>query len=151
MKTPKFTLIFAALLLAASALHAEPAGHREVLARYEARLSKGDHVSSKGKRLTTAAAVLQRDREQVFLSHQGSGAGGSQDLEDNNDPYFVSREHLSEFEAALARGHLDAATAKKIVVGTPLVGVTIYRDASGKVAVDVQFLRGGKTVVEESF
>lgn len=152
MKNATKALVCALLFVGTdAATAAEPADNRKILARYEARLSKHDHVSSKGKRLTTAAAVLQRDREHVFLSNQGSGAGGGQDLEDNLDPYFVSRERLGAYEQALARGHIDAATAKAILKGTPLVSVTVYQDATGQVSVDVKFLRGGEAVVEESF
>lgn len=149
MKTATIIRTCALIFLGAGTTCAEPpGGSRQVIARYEARLSKRDHVSKEGKRLKTVAAILQRDREHIFFSNQGVD-GEYQEVEDNPDPYFASREHLDEFEAALNRGHIDAAATRTILTATPVVAVTIYRDAGGKVALNVKFVRGGQTVVEE--
>ena len=147
MKTCFKACACAAALIAVAA-SAEPAAGRKVLARYEARLSERDHVSGKGKRLTTVAAVLQRDREHLLDAGQGK-KGGFQDLEDMPDTYFVTKARLAEFEQAVARGHTDDATTRAILTATPVVRVTVYGDAGGGVAVGVDYVRGGKTVVEE--
>lgn len=145
---PIKTCVFALTLLCAGLASADAADGRKVLAHYETRLSERDHVSDKGKRLTTAAAVLRRDREHIYDSNRGK-KDEFQDLEDVPDPYFVSQERLQSFELALTRGHIDVATTKAILTATPMVDVTVYSDAGGKVSIDVKFLRGGKTVVED--
>lgn len=144
------TCALSVALLCTGLMPSDAAENRKVLAHYETRLSERDHVSSKGKRLTTAAAVLQRDREHIYDSNRGK-KNEYQDLEDVPDAYFVSKERLESFEQALARGHIEAATSKAILTATPMVAVTVYSDADGSVSIDVRYVRGGKTVVEESF
>ena len=51
---------------------------------------------------------------------------------------------------AVDRGHIDAATAKAILNGTSLVEVTVCRDATTQVSVDVKSLHGGEAIMEKS-
>ena len=119
----------------------------KVLASYEARISKRDHLDQKGKPLKTPAAILRRDRELGAPERIGDW-----ELEDNSCDFFNGAEHRKMMEGLLERGHIDAATVKAILNGTPLIKVTLYGTADGKPSyLDVKFLRGGKPVVEESF
>ena len=50
---------------------------------YQARLSEQDHVSSRGVKLTTVAAILRQDRANYHKFNK-------RDFDDQHDPFFAS-------------------------------------------------------------
>jgi hypothetical protein len=117
-------LIIIALTLAIATLAAAPARAQELIESYRARLSENDHYNSNGVRLTSAAAIIRQDRANFFRFGHG-------DAEDEADRFFASFDNRAALERMLERGHAQPGVLSRIVNGTPLVRVDIYRDGGG--------------------
>jgi S1-C subfamily serine protease len=114
----RIAIVFAALLLVS--LPGTTCYSQELLTSYQARLSKRDHFSSKGTRLTTAPAIIRQDRANFHVL-------GLRDPEDEPDQVFDTLENRQALEELLNRGQIDSETMAQIVSGTPLVRVEVYR------------------------
>ncbi len=92
----------------------------ELLEIYHARLSSDDHFNSRGQRLTNAAAIIRQDRANYHKF-------GIRDRGDTGDEYFSSKSNRAILERMLRNGNASRSTLRRIVNGTPLVTVKIYR------------------------
>ena len=119
---PKLLVI--TLTLAIAMLAAAPARAQELIESYQARLSDNDHFNSNGQRLTSAAAIIRQDRANYFRFGHG-------DAEDQPDRFFASFDNRAALERMLARGRASPDVLSRIVNGTPLIRVDIYRDSDG--------------------
>lgn len=86
---------------------------------YNARLSAQDHFSSRGERLTSAAAIIRQDRANFHKF-------GRRDPEDQSDEFFASGRNRDLLEKYLERGSADPAAIRAIVNGTPLIRIRIF-------------------------
>ena len=116
----KLILIFAVGVLAsqATASHAQ-----QLIESYVALLSEADHFNSSGQRLTSAAAIIRQDRANYHRF-------GIRDPEDEEDTLFADEQNRQALERMLERGHADPGVLSRIVNGTVLVRVNVYRSAS---------------------
>jgi hypothetical protein len=103
------------------------ADDNDVLASYVARLSANDHLNSRGGKLTTVQQVLHQDRANYHRF-------GKADPEDESDPLFTTPDDRGYFETL--NSSLSEAARRRIVNGTPLVRVTVFRSG----AVNLDFL-----------
>jgi hypothetical protein len=87
-------------------------------------LSEADHFSSKGQRLTSAAAIIRQDRANFHRF-------GINDPEDEGDTFFADERNREALEEMLERGRADPGVLSRIVNGTPLIRVDIYRAVNG--------------------
>jgi len=96
----------------------------QLMGSYVALLSEADHFNSKGQRLTSAAAIIRQDRANFQRF-------GMKDPEDDGDTFFADEGNRAALEQMLERGRADPGVLSRIVNGTPLVRVDIYRGADG--------------------
>ena len=94
-----------------------PAAQDDKPNSYIARLGPADHLNSRGKPLTSAAAVLSQDRANVHKF-------GKADPQDQRDGHFRTRAARGRMLGLLKRGGLSSQTAQIIMNRTPLVQVT---------------------------
>ena len=97
---------------------------------YVAVLSERDHFSSKGERLTNAAAIIRQDRANFHTL-------GKRDAGDQSDRFFADANNREALEQLLKRGSSNPAILRTIVNGTPTVIVKIFRAANGGSYVNV--------------
>jgi Rap1a immunity proteins len=97
---------------------------QQLIGSYVALLSEADHFSSSGQRLTSAAAVIRQDRANFHRF-------GIKDPQDQGDAFFADEANRAVLEQMLERGRADPGVIARIVNGTPLVRVEIFRNASG--------------------
>jgi hypothetical protein len=88
---------------------------------YVARLSAKDHFNSNGQRLTSAAAIIRQDRANFYVY-------GVRDPEDESDSFFQSKENRALLETLLERGRTTPGAVQRVVNGTPLIRVEVYRN-----------------------
>jgi hypothetical protein len=88
---------------------------------YVARLSARDHFNSNGQRLTSAAAIIRQDRANYYVY-------GIRDPEDEADSFFESKENRALLENLLDHGRSTPAAIERVVNGTPLIRVEVYRN-----------------------
>ena len=88
---------------------------------YVARLSPKDHFNSNGQRLTSAAAIIRQDRANFYVY-------GIRDPEDEADVFFQSKENRALLETLLEHGRSAPAAIERVVNGTPLIRVDVYRN-----------------------
>ena len=113
-----FSLLFLALLAGSAP------GQNDIerpIESYVARLSARDHFNSNGQRLTSAAAIIRQDRANFYVY-------GIRDPEDEGDPFFQSKENRALLETLLERGRSTPAAIDRVVNGTPLIRVDVYRN-----------------------
>jgi hypothetical protein len=94
---------------------------------YVARLSSTDHFNSKGKRLNSAAAIVQQDRANYHKFKE-------RDLDDESDSMFSDRKNRNWLGKKLKRCLSSRKLKKAIVDGMPLIRVTAttyYEDEVG--------------------
>jgi hypothetical protein len=96
----------------------------QLVESFVALLSDADHFNSKGERLTSAAAVIRQDRANFHRF-------GIKDPEDEGDRYFADEGNRAALEQMLDRGRADPGVLSRIVNGTSLIRVDIYRGADG--------------------
>jgi hypothetical protein len=97
---------------------------QQLIGSYVALLSEADHFNSNGQRLTSAAAIIRQDRANYHRY-------GIRDPEDENDTFFADESNRAALERMLEHGRADPGVIARIVNGTVLIRVDIYRDASG--------------------
>ena len=97
---------------------------QQLIGSYVALLSEADHFNSNGQRLTSAAAIIRQDRANFHRY-------GIKDPEDETDTFFADEGNRAALEQMLERGRADPGVISRIVNGTPLVRVDIYRGVSG--------------------
>ncbi len=101
-----------------------PSQAQRLIESYVARLSEADHLNSNGQRLDSAAAIIRQDRANYHRF-------GIRDTEDQDDALFADERNRLALEQMLERGHADPGVIDRIVNGTPLVRVDVYRGSSG--------------------
>jgi hypothetical protein len=97
---------------------------QQLIASYVARLSVTDHLNSNGQRLTSAAAIIRQDRANFHRF-------GIRDPEDQDDPFFADQGNREALEQMLERGRAAPGVIERIVNGTPLIRVEIFRSNAG--------------------
>jgi hypothetical protein len=97
---------------------------QQLIASYVARLSVTDHLNSNGQRLTSAAAIIRQDRANFHRFR-------IRDPEDQDDPFFADQGNREALEQMLERGRAEPGVIERIVNGTPLIRVEIYRNNAG--------------------
>jgi hypothetical protein len=88
---------------------------------YVARLSAKDHFNSSGQRLTSAAAIIRQDRANFYVY-------GVRDPEDQADSFFQNKENRALLEGMLEHGRSDPIAIQRVVNGTPVIRVDVYRN-----------------------
>ncbi len=127
----------------ASSSQAQPSQDKSaLLCDYIARLSDEDHFNAKGAKLTSATAILLRDR--VNNSAQRG------DPEDQQDSYLSTPQARNFFAQMLKEQPLSETLQRSILQGTPLLRIQLYGDRynitilSGEVADPQKPARGPK-------
>jgi hypothetical protein len=87
-------------------------------------LSEADHFNSNGQRLTSAAAIIRQDRANFHRF-------GIRDPQDEDDRFFADANNRETLERMLEHGRADPGVISRIVNGTVLIRVDIYRDPDG--------------------
>jgi uncharacterized protein len=95
-----------------------------LLESYVAFLSETDHFNSSGERLRSAAAIIRQDRANFHRF-------GRRDPQDENDRFFADEDNRAALEQMLERGRADPGVISRIVNGTVLIRVNIYRGGAG--------------------
>ena len=113
------TLLACAAVLGMS-MAAVPASAAELIASYNAWLSRADHYNSQGQRLTSAAAIIRQDRANFHKY-------GIQDSGDENDSYFDNVNNRALLEQLLNDGTSDPGVLRQIVNNNVMIHVDIYR------------------------
>jgi hypothetical protein len=116
--------ILLTLAIAATAWMPAPAQAQQLVGSYVALLSEADHLNSNGQRLTSAAAIIRQDRANFHRF-------GIRDAEDQDDTFFADEGNRAALEQMLERGRADPGVISRIVNGTALIKVDIYRGVSG--------------------
>ena len=117
----KFLLFFAAALC----LSHLRCSADELLESYQARLTARDHFSSRGERLTSAAAVIRQDRANFYVYNL-------RDEEDEADSFFANKANRARLEKLLEHGTSNPNAIRRVVNGTPLIKVMVYADSAGR-------------------
>jgi hypothetical protein len=112
------------LTLAIAATAWMPAQAQQLVGSYVALLSEADHLNSNGQRLTSAAAIIRQDRANFHRF-------GIRDAQDQDDTFFADEGNRAALEQMLERGRADPGVISRIVNGTALIKVDIYRGVSG--------------------
>jgi hypothetical protein len=112
------------LTLAIAATAWMPAQAQQLVGSYVALLSEADHLNSNGQRLTSAAAIIRQDRANFHRF-------GIRDAQDQDDTFFADEGNRAALEQMLERGRADPGVISRIVNGTALIKVDIYRGGSG--------------------
>jgi hypothetical protein len=114
-----FALAFCGVILSASAGKAQ-----QPVESYVAFLSEADHFNSSGERLRTAAGIIRQDRANFHRF-------GRRDQADENDSFFSDAANREALEQMLEHGHASPGVISRIVNGTALIRVDIFRSNSG--------------------
>lgn len=99
----------------------------DYLCSYQARISSDDKFNSSGNYIATqysrnvVAAIIRQERANFYKF-------GVRDDEDQGDCVFASKENRARLERWLASGQISANTIRRIVDGTPLIYVDVYRN-----------------------
>ena len=91
---------------------------------YVAFLSEADHFNSSGERLRTAAAIIRQDRANFH-------SFGRRDQGDESDSFFADAANREALEQMLEHGHASPGVISRIVNGTALIRVDIFRSSTG--------------------
>jgi hypothetical protein len=119
-----------ALVTAAFLLLPAPGFADEIIEGYIARLSAKDHFSSRGERLQSAAAIIRQDRANYYVYN-------IRDEEDEPDEFFASKANRERLEQMLEHGTSQAGSVRRVVNGTPLIKVLIFKNSSGGIYINV--------------
>jgi hypothetical protein len=112
------------IMLGMATIAGTPGRAQELIESYIAFLSESDHFNSNGQRLTSAAAIIRQDRANYYRFGRG-------DPEDEDDRFFRDIGNREALERMLERGRATPGTISRIVNGTALIRVDIYRDSGG--------------------
>jgi hypothetical protein len=105
-------------------LISQPIQAQQLVESYQAFLSERDHFNSNGQRLTTAAAIIRQDRANFHRF-------GLRDPGDQDDAFFADMENREALEKLLERGRAEPGVISRIVDGTALVRVQVFRGPNG--------------------
>jgi hypothetical protein len=97
---------------------------QQLVESYVAFLSEADHFNSSGERLRTAAAIIRQDRANF---HRFS----RRDQADESDSFFADEANRGALEQMLEHGRASPGVISRIVNGTALIRVDIFRANSG--------------------
>jgi hypothetical protein len=97
---------------------------QQLIGSYVALLSEADPFNSNGQRLMSAAAIIRQDRANFHRF-------GIRDPQDEDDAFFADEGNRAALKQMLERGRAEPGVIARIVNGTPLIRVEIYRAASG--------------------
>jgi hypothetical protein len=117
-------MLILAVAVSVAALMTTPSRAQELVESYVAFLSEADHFNSNGQRLTSAAAIIRQDRANFHRF-------GVRDPQDENDTFFADAGNREALERMLENGQAAPSVISRIVNGTVLIRVDIYRSASG--------------------
>ena len=117
-------MLMLAVSIGVTAIIATPSRAQELIESYVAFLSEADHFNSNGQRLTSAAAIIRQDRANFHRF-------GIRDPQDEDDSFFADAGNRETLERMLENGHAAPGVISRIVNGTVLIRVDIYRSASG--------------------
>jgi hypothetical protein len=115
------TLILVACLVI---MAPHPSRAQQLMESYQAYLSEQDHFNSNGERLTSAAAIIRQDRANFHRY-------GLRDRDDEGDSFFGDMENRAALESMLERGRAAPGVISRIVNGTPLIRVEVWRGNAG--------------------
>ncbi len=101
-----------------------PSKAQELVESYTAFLSEADHFNSSGERLRSAAAIIRQDRANFHRF-------GRRDPQDQNDMFFADEGNRNTLEQMLERGQASPGVISRIVNGTALIRVDIFRSRTG--------------------
>jgi hypothetical protein len=116
--------LFFAVMLGAATIAATPSQAQELIETYVARLSKTDHLNSNEEPLRSAAAIIRQDRANYHRFNR-------RDPEDEGDSFFADEGNREALEQMIERGRPTPKTRSRIVYGTPLIRVDVYRGSVG--------------------
>jgi hypothetical protein len=91
---------------------------------YVAFLSEADHFNSSGERLRTAAGIIRQDRANFHRFNR-------RDQADESDSFFADASNREALEQMLEHGHASPGVISRIVNGTALIRVDIFRSNTG--------------------
>jgi hypothetical protein len=97
---------------------------QQLVESYQAFLSEADHFNSNGERLRTAAGIIRQDRANFHRF-------GRQDRADEGDSFFADAPNREALERMLEQGQAAPGVIARIVNGTALIRVDIYRSSAG--------------------
>jgi hypothetical protein len=97
---------------------------QDLVESYVAFLSEADHFNSNGERLRSAAAIIRQDRANFHRF-------GRRDRGDENDTFFAAEANRETLERMLERGQAAPGVISRIVDGTALIRVDIFRSSAG--------------------
>ena len=112
-----------AVSICVTALVATPSRAQELIDSYVAFLSEADHFNSNGQRITSAAAIIRQDRANFHRF-------GIRDPQDRDDRFFADEGNRAALERMLENGNAEPGVISRIVNGTVLIHVDIYRGPS---------------------
>jgi hypothetical protein len=101
----------------------QPGKAQELVESYVAFLSEADHFNSNGERLRSAA-IIRQDRANFHRF-------GRRDPDDQDDMFFAKAENRDALERMLERGQAFPGVLSRIVNGTVLIRVDIFRSRTG--------------------
>jgi hypothetical protein len=105
----------------------QPGKAQEMVESYVAFLSEADHFNSNGERLRSAAAIIRQDRANFHRF-------GHRDPDDQDDMFFAKAENRDALERMLERGQASPGVLSRIVNGTVLIRVDIFRSRTGPIS-----------------
>lgn len=117
-------MLIVAVSICVTALMETPSRAQELIDSYVAFLSEQDHFNSNGQRLTSAAAIIRQDRANFHRF-------GIRDPQDQDDKFFADEGNRAALEQMLENGKAEPGVISRIVNGTVLIHVDIYRGPSG--------------------
>ena len=112
------------VVVCATVVGTHPGHAQQLLESYVALLSERDHFNSSGQRLTTAAAIIRQDRANFHRF-------GLRDPGDEDDTFFADEGNRAALERLLEHGRAEPGVISRIVNGTPLVRVEVWRGGAG--------------------
>jgi hypothetical protein len=113
-----------ALAVSGALVLASSSKAQQLVESYQAFLSEADHFNSNGERLRTAAAIIRQDRANFHRF-------GRQDPADQSDSFFADAPNREALERMLEQGQAAPGVIARIVNGTALIRVDIYRSSAG--------------------
>lgn len=119
-----FKALIIAVLIGLTAFLTAASRAQELVESYVAFLSETDHFNSNGQRLTSAAAIIRQDRANFHRF-------GIRDRQDEKDSFFADAGNRESLEHMLENGQAAPGVISRIVNGTVLIRVDIYRGAIG--------------------
>ena len=112
------------VVVCATIVGSHPSHAQQLLESYVAILSERDHFNSNGQRLTTAAAIIAQDRANFHRF-------GLRDPADEDDKFFADEYNRAALDRMLEHGRAEPGVISRIVNGTPLVRVQVWKGNAG--------------------